>query len=425
LLAVPVTCNDPQNVGDLAEDAVVTSGPDQLEPVPSRGRGLTRRGVLTGGGTVAFVGLSAAALKLPFFGVDGAQIASASCVGKDISATDKRLVISNWPAYIDPRRTKKSTTAVFEQTTGITVDYTPDVNDNSEFYAKVKNQLGSCQSVKRDMMVLTDWMAARMIDLGWVQKLDASKFPNVAANIIDPLRNRDWDPDFSYHAPWQSGLTGIAYNADETGEVKSFEELLTRSDLKGKISLLTEMRDTMGFLLRVIGADPNDFSEDEWHNALDKLQSVVSAGQVRAFTGNEYIQDLAAGNIAACEAWSGDVIQVQADNPAIKFVAPEEGLMLWSDNMLVPNLAQHQSSAELWIDYFYQPDVAAKLARYVNYICPVKGAQEAMEQLDPDLASNPLIFPDDETLARTMSFMALEEAQITQYEGEFADVTGG
>jgi len=369
--------------------------------------------------------LSAAALKLPLFGVEGGQIATASCVGKDISATDKRLVVSNWPAYIDPRRTKQSTTSVFQDTTGITVDYTPDVNDNSEFYAKVKNQLGSCQPVKRDIMVLTDWMAARMIELGWVQKLDTSKIPNVTANVIDALRNRAWDPDFSFHVPWQSGLTGIAYNSEATGEVKSFEELLTRPDLKGKITLLSEMRDTMGFLLKMTGADPSDFTDDEWHNAIDKLQSVVSAGQVRAFTGNEYIQDLAAGNIVACEAWSGDVIQVQLDNPAIKFVTPEEGLMLWADNMLVPNLAQHQANAELWMDYYYQPDVAAKLAAYVNYICPVKGAQQEMEKIHPDLAANPLIFPDDETLSKTMSFMALKEAQITQYEGEFADVTGG
>ena len=401
--------------------------PDVLGPGgPSGGgRGATRRGVLAGGGAVAFVGLSAAALKLPFFGVDGAQVEAASCVGDDVSASEKQLVISNWPAYIDPRRKKTSTASVFEDTFGVTVDYTDDVNDNSEFYAKVKNQLGSCESVKRDVMVLTDWMAARMIDLGWTQKLDPAGIPNVTANIIEPLRNKAWDPDFSYHVPWQSGLTGIAYNADEIGEIKSFDELLTRDDLKGRISLLTEMRDTMGFLLRTTGADPSKFTEDEWQNALDKLREVVSAGQVRAFTGNEYIQDLAAGNIVACEAWSGDVIQAQFDNPAIKFVAPEEGLMLWSDNMLVPNLAKHQKNAELWMNYYYQPDVAAKLAAWVNYICPVQGAREEMEKIDPSLVDNQLIFPDDETLAVTMDFMALDEAKITQYEGEFADVTGG
>ena len=205
---------------------------------------------------MAFVGLSAAALKLPFFGVEGAQVDAASCVGKDISETDKRLIISNWPAYIDPRRKQTSTQSVFTNTYGIEVDYTDDVNDNSEFYAKVKNQLGACETVQRDMMVLTDWMAARMIDLGWIQKLDVSAIPNVTANIIEPLRDLAWDPDFEYHVPWQSGLTGIAYNSEATGEVRSFEELLTRSDLKGRISLLTEMRDTMGFMLKVTGARP-------------------------------------------------------------------------------------------------------------------------------------------------------------------------
>lgn len=398
---------------------------DRLGPAQGAPRGATRRGVLRGAGAVGFVGLSAAALKLPFFSVEGAQVDAAQCVGTDVSADDKRLVISNWPAYIDPRRKKTSTQSVFTQRTGIQVDYTDDVNDNSEFYAKVKNQLGSCQPVQRDMMVLTDWMAARMIELGWIQRLDTTTIPNVLENVIDPLRGLAWDPEFDYHVPWQSGLTGIAYNADEVGEVRSFEELLTRSDLTGRISLLTEMRDTMGFLIKLTGGDPADFDDEAWTKGIDFLREVVAKGQVRAFTGNEYIQDLAAGNIVACEAWSGDVIQAQVDNPAIKFVTPEEGLMLWSDNMLVPNGAEHQANAELWMNYYYEPETAAKLAAWVNYICPVKGAQQEMEKIDPSLVDNPLIFPDDDTLAQTMSFMALDEAQITQYEGEFADVTGG
>src|SRR4051794_28412364 len=179
----------------------MTSGPppDRLGPAPSGQRGATRRGVLRGGGAVAFVGLSAAALKLPFFGVDGARVDSASCEGTDVSSTDKKLVVSNWPAYIDPRRKNSSTSAVFEQQTGISVSYTPDANDNSECYAKVEKQLASCQPVGRDIMVLPDWMAARMIDLGWIQKLDVSKIPNVTTNIIAPLRDRPWDKDFSYH----------------------------------------------------------------------------------------------------------------------------------------------------------------------------------------------------------------------------------
>jgi spermidine/putrescine transport system substrate-binding protein len=386
---------------------------------------LSRRGILQGAGLTLFGIGSVAALKLPFFEVDPAKVEAGACVGDDLSASQKELIISNWPGYIDPMKKPMSTVSVFQDRTGITVDYTDDVNDNSEFYAKVKNQLGACEPINRDMMMLTDWMAARMISLGWIQPLDKAKVPNLHANLIEPLRNRQWDPDLEFHAPWQSGLTGIAYNAAETGEVKSFEELITRSDLKGRITLLSEMRDTMGFMLKVQGADPSDFTRDEWKDAIDRLRGVVAAGQVRAFTGNEYIQDLAAGNIVACEAWSGDVIQVQFDNPDIKFATPEEGLSLWSDNMIVPNLASHKANAEAWIDYFYEPQTAAKLAAWVNYICPVEGAREEMEKIDPSLVDNKLIFPDDETLSVTFDFMPLNSEQQAEYEGDWSDVTGG
>ena len=396
-----------------------------MRPETPNGRGMSRRGLLQGAGGVAFVGASLAALKLPFFATAGAQQDPAQCRATDISATDKRLIISNWPAYIDPKKKSTSTLQVFEQRTGITVDYTDDVNDNAEFYAKVKNQLASCQPIDRDMIILTDWMAARMIGLGWIQPLDAAKVPNLHKNLIAPLRNRQWDPKLQYHAPWQSGLTGIAYNAAKTKGVGSFEELITRPDLKGRITLLSEMRDTMGFMLKVVGANPSQFTDNQWQNAIDKLRSVVAAGQVRAFTGNEYIQDLAAGNIVACEAWSGDVIQAQFDNPDIKFVTPEEGLSLWSDNMMVPNLAQHQTNAEKWIDYYYEPEVAAKLAAWVNYICPVEGARQEMEKIDPSLVDNKLIFPDEKTLAVTFDFMPLDDKQTVEYERDWSDVTGG
>ena len=273
---------------------------------------------------------------------------------------------------------------------------------------------------------MTDWMAARMIDLGWIQKLDAGNIPNVTANVIEPLRGIAWDPDFSYHVPWQSGLTGIAYNSDVDRRGAQLRRAAHPHRPQGPD--LAAHRDARhhGFMLRVVGADPAEFDDDDWANAIDLLRQVVADGQVRAFTGNEYIQDLAAGNIVACEAWSGDVIQAQFDNPAIKFVAPEEGLMLWSDNMLVPNLAEHQANAEAWMNYYYDPDVAAKLAAWVNYICPVEGAQEEMEKIDPSLVDNQLIFPDAEILAVTMDVHGRStRQQTTKYEGEFADVTGG
>lgn len=392
------------------------------------GRGssaLSRRGLLKVAGFGAF-GVGSAAV-LPLFSTPSSVQKPADCRAPDQSSRHRDLVISNWPDYIDPIGKKKSTLRTFEDRTGIDVHYTDDVSDNAEFFAKIRNQLGSCQPIGRDMMMLTDWMAARVIGLGWVQPLDPAKVPNLHKNLLTSLRNRQWDPKRTYSAPWQSGLTGIAYNASKTKEVRSFEELVTRPDLKGRITLLSEMRDTMAFMLRVVGADPDKFTSHEWGNAIERMAKVVKGGQVRAFTGNEYIQDLSAGNILACEAWSGDV--ASAENEDLVFVPPEEGLMIWADNMLVPNLATHQANAEEWINYYYEPEVAARLAAYVYFICPVKGAEQAMEKVDPEVLSNKaiknLVFPDAETLAKTHPFMALTEAQIRRYEGDFADVTGG
>ena len=389
------------------------------------GAGPSRRTLLKGAGFAPF-GIGSAAV-LPLFSSPSQVQDPLKCTTADLSAQVKKLIVSNWPAYIDvdPEKGQTTTMEDFEKRTGIDVTYTDDISDNAEFFAKVRNQLGGCESIGRDMMMLTDWMAAKMIGLGWVQPLDADKVPNLHKNLIPALRGRQWDKEREFSAPWQSGLTGIAYNAKLTKEVGSFSDLLTRADLKGKITLLSEMRDTMAFMLRIVGANPDDFTEDEWADALDELRRAVSAGHVRAFTGNEYIQDLTAGNIVACEAWSGDVIQAQFENPDIKFVVPEEGLSLWSDNMMVPNLSEHQANAEQWIDYYYEPAVAAKLAAWVNYICPVVGAREEMEKIDPELMENKLIFPDEEDLKDTFDFMVLDEQQSRQYEGEWSDVTGG
>ena len=383
---------------------------------------LDRRTLLSGLGGLAALAVSGVLIERS--DTPDRQQNPATCVADDLSDAQKRLVISNWPEYIDTEDGDvRSTLQNFEEATGISVRYSADVNDNDEFFAKVQNQLGACQSSKRDMFMLTDWMAARMIQVGWIQKLDAANVPNLHANVIDSLASPGWDPERDFSAPWQSGLTGIAYNKEKVKEVGSFTELLTRPDLRGRVSLLTEMRDTMGFCLLAAGKDPSDFDDTDWAAGMDLLRKARSDGQIRAFTGNEYIQDLSAGNILACEAWSGDVAAAEDEN--LVFVTPEEGLMIWADNMLVPNLATHQKNAEKWIDFYYQPEVAAQLAAYVYYICPVKGAREAMEKIDPDLVDNQLIFPDDKTLSVTHGFRALEEFEMRRYDREFKDVTGG
>jgi spermidine/putrescine transport system substrate-binding protein len=184
------------------------------------------------------------------------------------------------------------------------------------------------------------------------------------------------------------------------------------------------MRDTMGFMLKVVGADPADFDDDDWDEAIGRLEEVVGAGQVRRFTGNDYVDDLNKGDIVACEAWSGDVIAMQYDNPDIKWVVPEEGVSLWSDNMLVPNKADHKANAEALMNYYYDPMVAATLAAWVNYICPVAGAREAMEKVDASLVDQPLIFPDDEFMQQAFAFQALDEGTARAYDRDFSQAIG-
>ena len=393
---------------------------------PPLGPGLSlppvgRRGFIRGasvGGLGLFVpGMLAAC------GTSGSQQSADSCESTDKSETEKELYFSNWPAYLDRAGKSFPTLEAYEEKTGVDVTYDTDVNDNNEFFAKVQNQLGACESIGRDIIVLTDWMAARMVDLGWLQKLDHGNMPNVKANLVANLQSPDWDPERDYSVPWQSGFTGIAYNKKAIDSpVGSFSELLTRPDLKGKVSLLKEMRDTMGFMLKVSGADPSDFDNTEWEQAIEELEASVQNGQVRRFTGNDYLEDLARGDLVACEAWSGDIMALE--NPDIEWVVPEEGLSLWSDNMLVPNKAEHKANAEALMNHYYDPEVAATLAAWVWYVCPVAGAQEAMEKIDKSLVDEPLIFPTEEFLANTFSFMSVDEETARQYDTDFSQAIG-
>ncbi|MEU1241467.1 spermidine/putrescine ABC transporter substrate-binding protein [Micromonospora parva] len=388
-------------------------------------RPLSRRGLLTG--TLGSAALLTMGGSLAGCGTKGAQQTEAGCVSEDLSGTEKKLAFANWPQYMDvdeKDESKRPSLDEFITKTGIQVTYTEDINDNNEFFGKVQNQLAACQSTDRDIIVLTDWMAARMIRLGWIQKLDPANIPNVQANLLPSLLNRPFDTENRISIPWQSGLAGLAYNGNVTKELRTVDELLTRPDLKGKVTALSEMRDTMGLLLGSNGHDPANFTAAQFDDALNKLKKAVDSGQIRKFTGNDYAPDLAKGDIAACIGWSGDVIQLSGEDEKVRFVAPDSGVMLYSDNMMVPNKATHKSNAEALINYYYEPAVAAKLAAYVNYICPVKGAQAEMEKIDPELAANPLIFPDEALLSKSKVFMALDEKQEREYEGKFQQVIG-
>jgi len=376
--------------------------------------------------------LGGAALTIPGFlaacggsgGIEGSGATTAAgTAGPADTTLAGTLRMSNWPLYIDiDEKTKtRPTLDQFTEETGVKVDYIEDVNDNDEWFGKNRAALSQGQSIDRDITVLTDWMAGRMVRLGYVEKLDKSTIPN-ASNLVPTLASPSFDPNREYTLPWQSGMTGIGLDPDRAGDVTSIEQLLEDPKLKGKVTFLTEMPDTMGLLLQLDGANPSDFTSAQWDKAIARLQKAVDSGQIRQFTGNDYSGLLAKGDIWACVAWSGDMVQLQLDNPKLKFNIPESGGMIWTDNMMIPT-GGDVFTASTFMNFVYDPKIAAQIEAYVNYICPVSGAKEEAAKLDPELASNQLIFPDDAALGQVKIFNA-EAADDPKYKEQFQAVIG-
>ncbi|MDH6224688.1 spermidine/putrescine ABC transporter substrate-binding protein [Streptomyces sp. MJP52] len=400
--------------------------PSPARPSPVRGTALTRRSLLRAsvGGVFAAGGAGA----LGACGIPPAGDARGAAAADDRSAQERTVSFSNWTEYmdVDESETRHPTLEAFTRQTGVQVEYSEDINDNNEFFAKIKPQLAAGQDTGRDLVCVTDWLAARMIRLGWAQKLDPSNLPTAYANLSAQFRSPDWDPGRAYSYPWTAISTVIAYNkkALDGIEVRSVSDLLDNPRLKGRVGMLTEMRDTMGMALLDMGKDPGDFTDDDYDAALARLQKAVDRGQIRRFTGNDYTADLTSGDFAACLAWAGDVVQLKADSPEIDFVVPDSGYLTSTDNLLVPAHARHKTNAERLIDHYYQPAMAARLAAYINYVCPVDGVKEELAAIAPDAAADPLILPDRAMAERSRAFRSLSDEEETAYEAKFAKLTG-
>ncbi|MES4889099.1 spermidine/putrescine ABC transporter substrate-binding protein [Streptomyces sp. NPDC096012] len=387
---------------------------------------MTRRSLLraSAGGALTVGALGA----LSACGIPAAGKTQGGTSAEDHSAQEKVVAFSNWTEYIDVDDSGKRhpTLDTFRRRTGIRVDYTEDINDNNEFFGKIKPQLAAGQDTGRDILVLTDWLAARLIRLGWVQKLDPSNLPHAYSNLSPQFRNPDWDPGRAYSYPWQGISTVIAYNkkALDGIEVKSVSDLLDNPRLKGRVGFLSEMRDSVGMTLLDMGKDPAKFTGDDFDAAIARLQKAVDKGQIRRFTGNDYTSDLTKGDFAACLAWAGDVVQLKADSPDVDFVIPDSGYMTSTDNLCVPNRARHKTNAERLIDFYYEPEQAAALAAYINYVTPVDGVKPYLAKIDKEAADNPLIVPDKAMQARSHAFRSLSQKEETAYEEKFAKLTG-
>jgi spermidine/putrescine transport system substrate-binding protein len=368
-------------------------------------------------GAVAGAGLLGPAL-LAACGDDGDDTSTGGGGG---GGGDNSLTFDNWTAYID-----EETVDLFREETGIDFTYTENINDNNEYFARVQADLVAGRDIGADIFAPSGWMAARVINLGFVQELPLDDIPN-ASNLVESLRNPSWDPEGTYSLPWQAGMTGIAYNIAETGrELTSLADLFDPA-FAGKIAMLTEMRDTVGLMMLLEGEDPSEATFDAAQTALDRIQAAKDDGTIRQFTGNDYMDDLAAGNFVACIGWSGDISQLALDNPDLRFVIPDEGGMQWADTMVVPNGTDRLANVATWMNYVYDPVNAARITSYVGYIPPVEGVREILaagDEFQQGLAESPLLFPDATTLERLYAFKDLDEEQETLFDERFSEIIG-
>ena len=404
------------------------------------------RGGIYAGGALSLPAILAACgigpSASPSAGTSGGAQATATPVGGgEPSGT---LIFANWEFYIDPGPgqdpQKSPTLRAFNRETGIETTYTENILDNDGFRATILPDLQAGNPTGYDLIVLTDWMIGNMISLGFLEPIDVARdVPNFLANADDKYKNPTYDPNNLHSVPWQSGITGIGYNpalVDE--EITSMAQLLDPAFIQkysGQIGMFTEMRDSMSFALLYNGVEPKDATDADAQAARDAL--LAQAEHVRDYYGQEYTEQFLNGNLAITMAWSGDVFQMQFDNPDLRFVVPEEGAILWVDNMCIPKGAEHPNDALAMMDYVYRPDVAAQLTEWINFICPVPAAADVIRQHadeaesadDRDyllaVAESPLVFPTADMLSRVHSYRVLNEDEERLWNEYFQEVSQG
>ncbi|GAA3098846.1 ABC transporter substrate-binding protein [Streptosporangium carneum] len=403
-------------------------------------RGLTQSRSVTRRDALRLAGLSAAGLALAGCGIQGKKAAAPS---KDAAAdywTSKKkngtLRFANWPLYIDKDGKKYPSLEMFTADTGIQVTYQEAIQDNPSFFGKAQPLLAAGNDIGYDLMVLTNGIhLGRAIQLGYLVPLDHSKLPNFAANAAQKVKNPIWDPNNTHTIPWTVGLTGIAYNPKYVDEVKSIEDLFNPK-YKGKVGMMSDSQEIANFGLFALGVDPDKATEADWRKAGEKLKAQRDAGLVRKYYENDYVDALARGDLWITMAWSGDIFQQVAEGKDLKFVIPQEGGTIWTDNMCIPKTAQNPVDALTLMDYVYQPKIATMLVEAINYITPVPATKDlvladaatksgdektSLEQL----ANSPMIYPAEADMARLRSYKPLTPAEEKVLESIFQPITQG
>jgi len=381
-----------------------------------------RRTVLKAG---AVVGAAA------FLAACGTSGSSPSTEPGESQSPSAELNWANWTYYLDvdpgvstPSAESSESLRRFKAEYGTTVNYQEEFLDNDEFFGTIKAQLEAGQDTGWDLVTPTTWMAKKIVDLGWAEEFDLSHMPNFTANLADEFRGRAADPQNKYLAPWQSIMTGLAVNTKKTSRFTTVKGLWD-AKLKGKVVLLTELRDTIGLTMLGNGADPSQPTRTTFDAAIATLQSNIDSGQIRKLTGNGYTEVLASDAAHAAMAWSGDIGSMQADKPELEFIIPDEGGMLATDNLLIPKGAQRKYTAELLIDFYYRPEIAAIVEASIQYICPVKGADAEIAKIDAALSDNRFIFPDAATKARLRTWGDVSAEDQAYFDEQFSSIVEG
>ena len=340
-----------------------------------------------------------------------------------------KLNFANWIGYIDVSEDEKThpTLDKFTKEAGIEVNYQEAVDDNETFFTSdLQGPLGAGLSTGWDIVVVTDWMVARLARLGWLETINTANTPMFVANLLEQYHGRSFDPDTNLAAPWQSGMTGIGFDKKKTGDLTSLN-VFWDAKYKGKMTYLTEMRDTVGLAAIKLGIEPNTITQEQFDQALAEVKKAVDDRIVRQLQGNSYVDSMASGDVIVAMAWSGDVLTLlvpdQKPSQDFQWALPAEGGMLWTDNMVIPKGAENKGQAEIWINFYYTPENAATIEAWVNYVCPVKGAREILAS-DPDIANNPLIFPTDDMVPRLHQFKALSAEEEQKWAADFSSVAG-